>query len=153
MKKINNSPDSADIIVRINLEELFLVGISGFSNTVNSTGSTAVGSKVDISSTSKEQVNQAGQQEQQFNDKKLIDGNKSELTKEEAEHIVKGMNEFLQPQYRSVSFKLHEELDRYYVEVIDNKTKDVIREIPDKKILDMYAKMKEYLGLFIDEKL
>ncbi|WP_080844006.1 flagellar protein FlaG [Cytobacillus gottheilii] len=90
---------------------------------------------------------------QEFSTQLIEKNSKSNFDKQEVEHIVKGMNEFLKPHYSSVSFKLHEELEKYYVEVIDKETKEVIREIPNKEILDMYAKMKEYLGLFIDEKL
>lgn len=78
---------------------------------------------------------------------------KKELTKEEAQQIVNGMNEFLKPKFTSLQFKLHEELERYYVEVIDRDTKEVIREIPEKELLDMYAKMTEFIGLFFDKKL
>jgi flagellar protein FlaG len=78
---------------------------------------------------------------------------KKELTKDDAEHVVKGINEFLQPKFTSLHFKLHEDLDRYYVEVVDQQTKEVVREIPSKELLDMYAKMTDFLGLFIDEKL
>ncbi|MDZ5471976.1 flagellar protein FlaG [Bacillus sp. 31A1R] len=75
------------------------------------------------------------------------------LSKEEAEHIVNGINEFLQPKYTNLSFKLHDKLDKFYVEVVDQETKKVIREIPDRELLDVYAKMTEFLGLFIDKKL
>jgi len=78
---------------------------------------------------------------------------KKELTKEEAEHVVNGMNEFLKPKFTSLKFKLHEDLERYYVEVVDQDTQKVVREIPSKELLDMYAKMTEFLGLFIDKKL
>lgn len=84
---------------------------------------------------------------------KLDDETKKELTREEAEHIVNGINEFLKPQFTSLHFKMHEELDRYYVEVIDQETKKIIREIPEKELLDMYAKMTNFLGLIIDKKL
>ncbi|MGG0720038.1 flagellar protein FlaG [Robertmurraya massiliosenegalensis] len=93
------------------------------------------------------------EQHQDKPQKEVKEEHKGKLSKEETEHIVKGMNEFLHPKYTSVTFKLHEELDRYYVEVIDKETKEVVREVPTKEILDMYAKMTEYLGLFIDEKL
>lgn len=75
------------------------------------------------------------------------------LTKEEAEHVVNGMNEFLKPQFTSLQFKIHDETERYYVEVVDQDSKKVIREIPAKQLLDMYAKMTDFLGLFIDKKL
>ncbi|MBY0123447.1 flagellar protein FlaG [Bacillus sp. S/N-304-OC-R1] len=82
-----------------------------------------------------------------------MENDKKELSKEEAEHVIKGMNEFLKPKFTSLNFKMHEELDRYYVEVVDQETKKVIREIPSKELLDMYAKMTEFLGIFIDKKL
>lgn len=75
------------------------------------------------------------------------------LKKDELKQIVKGLNEFLKPKYTSLNFKLHDDLNRYYVEVVDQETKKVIREIPEKELLDMYAKMTEFLGLFIDRKL
>lgn len=78
---------------------------------------------------------------------------KKELSKDDAEHVVKGINEFLQPKFTNLHFKLHEKLDRYYVEVVDQETKEVVREIPAKELLDMHAKMTEFLGLFIDQKL
>lgn len=78
---------------------------------------------------------------------------KKELSKNEAEHVVTGINEFLQPRFTNLHFQLHEQLDRYYVEVVDQETKEVVREIPAKELLDMHAKMTEFLGLFIDKKL
>lgn len=108
-----------------------------------------------INNQSKQQIekNNVIEKQQDEQQKALIEGKKKELTKEEADHIVKGINEFLQPKFTSLSFKLHEDLDRYYVEVVDQNSKEVIREIPSKELLDMYAKMTEFLGLFIDKKL
>lgn len=91
------------------------------------------------------------QDEQQRNLTEETD--KKQLTHEDAEHIVNGMNEFLQPHLTSLSFQLHDDTNRFYVEVIDQATDKVIREIPEKELLDFHAKMTEFLGLFIDEKL
>ena len=38
------------------------------------------------------------------------------------------------------------------VRVIDNNTNEVINEIPNKKILDMVAKMCEMAGILVDKK-
>ena len=46
----------------------------------------------------------------------------------------------------------HEKLNEYYVTVIDPQTDEIIREIPPKKMLDMYAAMADYIGILIDEK-
>ena len=63
------------------------------------------------------------------------------------------MNEFLKPFYTSLKFQLHEKLDEYYVQVIDTQTEEVLKEIPNKKFLDMYASLAEIAGLLIDKKL
>lgn len=65
---------------------------------------------------------------------------------------VEAVNEFLVPLNTSIKFVFHEELQEYYVEVINKDTEEVIREIPPKKFLDMYAAMAEFMGLFVDKK-
>jgi len=76
-----------------------------------------------------------------------------ELSKDQLEHIIKGMNEFLQPSQTALKFELHDELKEYYVQIVDERTKEVIREIPPKKLLDMYAAMMEFVGLIVDKKI
>ena len=75
------------------------------------------------------------------------------VSKDKLEEIVKGMNQFLMPTNTSLKFTVHEELKEYYVQIVDEKTKEVIREIPSKKMLDMYAAMKDFLGLVVDRKI
>lgn len=72
--------------------------------------------------------------------------------KEQLENLVSGLNDFLTPVYTSLKFELHEKLDEYYVTVIDDSTKEVIKEIPPKKLLDMYAAMLEHMGIIVDER-
>jgi flagellar protein FlaG len=85
----------------------------------------------------------------------VVEGQKEtqEISKEQLEKVVKGINEFLQPSQTSLKFKLHDELKEYYVQIIDERTKEVIREIPPKKLLDMYAAMMEFVGLIVDKKI
>lgn len=75
------------------------------------------------------------------------------VTKEKLIEKVEGMNDFLEPTNTSVKFQFHDELGEYYVQVIDTVTDEVIKEIPNKKFLDMYASMAEFAGLLVDEKL
>ncbi|WP_284139270.1 MULTISPECIES: flagellar protein FlaG [unclassified Virgibacillus] len=72
---------------------------------------------------------------------------------EEVEMVVSKLNEFVQPLRTDLKFQLHEKLNEYYVEVVDPITKEVVKEIPPKKFLDMYAAMAEYMGILIDEKI
>jgi flagellar protein FlaG len=75
------------------------------------------------------------------------------VSKEQLKEIVRGLNEFLQPSHTSLKFKLHDELKEYYVQIIDEKTNEVVREIPPKKLLDMYVTMMEFVGLMVDKKI
>ncbi len=75
-----------------------------------------------------------------------------EMTREQLEKTVRGLNNFLEPSHTSLKFVLHEELERYYVKLIDVETEEVIREIPPEKILDMYASILKFVGLLVDEK-
>jgi flagellar protein FlaG len=74
-------------------------------------------------------------------------------SKEDLEGLTKAMNEFLQPSHTSLKFTLHEDSKEYYVKIIDDKTKEIIREIPSKKMMDMYAAMREFIGLIFDKKI
>ena len=86
-------------------------------------------------------------------EKKMDDIEEKIITKEMIVNKVEGMNEFLESTSTNVKFQLHEKLEVYYGQVIDSATDEVLREIPNKKFLDMYALMAELAGLIVDEKL
>ncbi|GEB31391.1 flagellar protein FlaG [Brevibacillus parabrevis] len=65
---------------------------------------------------------------------------------------IAGINKWLQSTNTHVKFTLHEDLNEYYVQIINDQTNEVIREIPSKKMMDMVAKMHEMIGLLVDEK-
>ncbi|OQP02593.1 flagellar protein FlaG [Geobacillus sp. 44B] len=90
---------------------------------------------------------------QNQNDTNTFETPQQDLPKEKLEEVVKGLNEFLQPSRTSIKFELHDELQEYYVQIIDERTNEVIREIPPKKLLDMYAAMMEFVGLIVDKKI
>jgi flagellar protein FlaG len=52
----------------------------------------------------------------------------------------------------SFEYSIHEKTKQIMVKVIDIKTKDVIKEFPPEKILDMVAKMWEVAGIMVDER-
>ena len=49
-------------------------------------------------------------------------------------------------------FGIHEETNRVTIKIIDKDTKEVIRELPPEKTLDMIAKVWELAGILVDEK-
>lgn len=72
-------------------------------------------------------------------------------TKETYLKAVNALNKFMELHNRSSKFVFHDGLDRYFVQVIDSSTDEVIREIPPKKLLDAYYSMQKFLGKVVDE--
>ncbi|QTC40269.1 flagellar protein FlaG [Bacillus sp. V3] len=79
--------------------------------------------------------------------------NNQPVTREKVEDVVQGMNEFLHASNTHLKFEFHDKLREYYVTIVDEQTKEVVREIPAKKMLDMYAAMTEFVGLIVDKKI
>lgn len=78
----------------------------------------------------------------------------SPVSKEDVTNVVNGMNEFLKASPQThLKFQFHDQLNEYYVTLVDEVTDEVVREIPPKKLLDMFASMTEYLGLMVDKKI
>ncbi|MFD1020309.1 flagellar protein FlaG [Thalassobacillus hwangdonensis] len=78
---------------------------------------------------------------------------KEPLTKEKAEEVVEGLNDFIDGTDTSLQFVFHDKLEEYYVTVVDSVTNEVVKEIPPKKLLDIYAAMAEKLGFIVDHKI
>lgn len=50
-------------------------------------------------------------------------------------------------------FEFHEKTNRVTIKIIDKQSKEVIKEFPPEKTLDMIAKVWEMAGLMVDQKL
>jgi flagellar protein FlaG len=72
--------------------------------------------------------------------------------KEDLQKAIDGMNLVFEASRTHLKFKLHDGLGEYYVQIVDDRTEEVIREVPPKKVLDMVAKMWEMAGLLVDER-
>ncbi|MDE7254168.1 MAG: flagellar protein FlaG [Acetatifactor sp.] len=49
-------------------------------------------------------------------------------------------------------FGIHEDTNRVTIKIVDKDTKEVIKELPPEKTLDMIAKAWELAGILVDEK-
>ena len=49
-------------------------------------------------------------------------------------------------------FGIHEGTNRVTIKIVDKSTKEVIKELPPEKTLDMIAKAWELAGLLVDER-
>lgn len=80
-------------------------------------------------------------------------GKDEEISGDTIKRMVDGLNSFLKPTFTSIRYEYHEKLDRYYVTVVDKDTEETIKEVPPKKLLDVYASMAELAGLIVDKKI
>lgn len=77
-------------------------------------------------------------------------GNKDQATTEQIKKAVEKLNKNL-PHSEAV-FGIHEETNRVTIKIIDKDTKEILKEYPPEKTLDMIAKVWELAGILVDEK-
>ncbi len=99
--------------------------------------------KTSVTENSLKQLMQA---EQKANEKEAF-------PKEKVQKAVDALNEFMTLQNHNSKFVMHEGLERYFVQVVDSKTDEVIREVPPRKLLDAFYSMQKFLGMIVDEKI
>ncbi len=69
------------------------------------------------------------------------------------EKIKKAVEELNKKMWNSEAiFGIHEKTNRVTIKIVNKDTKDVIKEFPPEKTLDMIAKAWELAGLMVDEK-
>ena len=54
--------------------------------------------------------------------------------------------------HSSAIFGIHEATNRLTIKIVDKNTKEIIKELPPEKTLDMIAKVWEMAGILIDER-
>ena len=65
---------------------------------------------------------------------------------------IEQANKMMEINNRQFQFSIHKKTKHIVIKEVNIQTKEIIREIPSEKILDMVAKMCELAGLFVDEK-
>ena len=81
---------------------------------------------------------------------------KTEANKDKLQRAVESLNEFMEdhmPKPMSSKFRFHEGLERYYVQVVDLNTDEVIKEVPPEKLLNAFYEMQKMVGMIVDEKI
>ena len=85
--------------------------------------------------------------------KKFPEKEEKKFTKDDVERAVRGTNELLKEEHDAkYQFEIHEGTGRVMVNLVDTVTKEVLKEIPPEKILDLVANIWERLGLLVDER-
>ena len=73
------------------------------------------------------------------------------VTNEQIRKAVEQINKNMISHSEAV-FGIHEETNRVTIKIVDKSTKEVIKELPPEKTLDMIAKVWEMAGILVDER-
>ena len=79
------------------------------------------------------------------------DNKQQQAANEKIRKAVEKLNKNM-PQSEAV-FGVHDETNRVTIKIVDKDSKEVIKEFPPEKTLDMIAKVWELAGILVDEKL
>ena len=80
--------------------------------------------------------------------------NEFKLNNEKArlKETVDKANKILEGSGRYFKYEVHKATNQVVISVIDDKTNEVITEIPPKKLLDVVGRLMELAGLVVDER-
>ena len=76
----------------------------------------------------------------------------SQAAPDQLKKMIEEMNKKINNSNEIAMFGIHEETNRVMIKIMDKDTKEVIKEFPPEKTLDMIAKIWEMAGILVDEK-
>lgn len=71
---------------------------------------------------------------------------------EQLKKAIAEMNKKINNSNEEAVFGFHEDTNRIMIKIMDKDTKEVIKEFPPEKTLDMIARIWEMAGILVDEK-
>ncbi|NPV69690.1 MAG: flagellar protein FlaG [Firmicutes bacterium] len=74
------------------------------------------------------------------------------LVSEKVEAAIWAANRVSDLLNARLSFCYHQESGRVYVQVISRESGEVLRQVPPEQMLDLIARVREAVGLIVDEK-
>ena len=91
-----------------------------------------------------------GQQNSQSNSENGSAREQQQATTEQIKKAVENLNKNM--SHSEAVFGIHEATNRVMIKIVDKESKEVIKELPPEKTLDMIAKAWELAGLLVDER-
>ncbi len=111
-------------------------------NTAKDAAAAVDGKTVVVDSSGKTETDSEGGQPQQ----------NLEASEKQLKEAVKDLHKKLDNSNNEVMFGVHEATKRVTIKIVDKDTKEVVKEFPPEKTLDMIAKVWEMAGILVDEK-
>ena len=91
--------------------------------------------------------------QQQTNAQQQGNTKQTQQKSEQLKKAIAEMNRKINNSNEEAVFGVHEDTNRIMIKIMDKETKEVIKEFPPEKTLDMIAKIWEMAGILVDEKL
>ncbi len=67
--------------------------------------------------------------------------------------MIAEMNRKISNRNEEAVFGVHEKTNRIMIKILDKDTKEVVKEFPPEKTLDMIASIWEMAGILVDQKM
>ena len=74
-------------------------------------------------------------------------------TPEHLKKMIAEMNRKISNRNEEAVFGVHEKTNRIMIKILDKDTKEVVKEFPPEKTLDMIARVWEMAGILVDQKM
>jgi len=84
-------------------------------------------------------------------DSQPIDNGKMNLTDDEMKNMVDALNSAAKSVNKRISFDYHDKTRRIIMRVTDYKTGEIIREIPEKEMIQLVEHLQDMIGMFLDQ--
>lgn len=120
--------------------------VSPDGQTVNVDTTTAAVTKTQAESSENDGANNGN------NNSGLQQAKNSQSANEQLKKAVAEMNRKINNSNEEAVFGIHEKTNRITIKIVDKDTKEIIKEFPPEKTLDMIAKVWEMAGILVDEK-
>jgi flagellar protein FlaG len=121
------------------------------ANTNTSAVNTAISLKSStvVSDNDKVKMSQLSKPISQINE---YDKNNMPVSEKVVIEAIQKANKAIQGGNRRFEFSIHEGTNQILIKVYNSDTNELIKEIPNEKILDMVAKICEMAGILVDER-
>ncbi|MCT8976137.1 flagellar protein FlaG [Clostridium sp. CX1] len=78
--------------------------------------------------------------------------NKQGVSEKDVKKAADKLNKLLEGKATHVEYELYGKSKELTIRIVNDKTKEVVREMPPKKLIDMVDKLCELAGVFVDQK-
>lgn len=78
---------------------------------------------------------------------------KEDVPREQVEKAAEKLNRLMGIIDKRLEFSVHEKSHRVMVKIVDQKTGEVLNEIPPKRILDLLSSFDKMVGILMDKKI